>query len=358
LASHAIISVSHKKLRTEKKCLNCGHAVEERFCSRCGQENLELTDSAMHLVIHYIQDLFHYDGKLWHTLRNLVLCPGLVAVEYREGKRQTHLEPIKFYVFASTVFFLAFFFIVGKAPPDIKPTTQNNYSKRLYHLNQEKNYLAGSSDTLYINELIGSLQQRLMDTTAVPEDSSSGDLEITLFNVPKDTQSDAGWLGNLLLERIESRTTELEKEHEGDEIKATSALLAEIIHTLPKLIFLSLPFFAFFLKILYWRSRKASYVEHFIFSVYHYAYLFAIMFLYILADWILDKADVTQLAPIKGWLIFGMVMYPFVYLLLSMKRFYSDRWGRLLVRYLALMVLFGVIILILFLLLAMVTLLF
>src|SRR6188508_1592278 len=103
--------MSHNKLRQEKNCLNCGHIVEERFCSHCGQENLEIQDSAFHLIIHYIQDLFHYDGKFWHTLKTLMLKPGQVAVEYMEGKRTRNLKPVQFYVFASTVFFLLLFYM-------------------------------------------------------------------------------------------------------------------------------------------------------------------------------------------------------------------------------------------------------
>lgn len=151
--------MSHKKLRSDKNCLNCGHEVEERFCSQCGQENLELNDSTIHLIIHYVQDLFHYDGKLWNTMKSLVTRPGLVAKEYLEGKRQRYLEPIRLYVFASTVFFLTFFFYIGDETITNSVTPATNYTKRLYNLKQEKTFQLGTADTVHANALISSIQK-------------------------------------------------------------------------------------------------------------------------------------------------------------------------------------------------------
>ena len=155
--------MSHKKLRAEKNCLNCGHIVEERFCSTCGQENLQFQDSAFHLVIHYFQDLFHYDGKFWHTIKHFVRKPGLVPGDYMDGKRQSHLNPIQFYVFASTVFFL-FLFIVADPSTQVSEAKADDYAKRLYHLKQEKEFLAFSPDTVYVDSLVNALQLSHLNT--------------------------------------------------------------------------------------------------------------------------------------------------------------------------------------------------
>jgi hypothetical protein len=144
----------------------------------------------------------------------------------------------------------------------------------------------------------------------------------------------------------------MEMEHEGDEGKATNAFVEEIIHMLPQLIFLSMPFFALFLKILYWRSSRKTYVEHFIFSIYHYAYLFVIMLLLIFMRSLLDKADLDILDSVNDWLTAAIVIYPFPYLYLALKRFYSDRKFWLTMRYLLLMFLSGSLIITLFLLIA------
>src|SRR5688500_10817736 len=133
--------MSHHKIRQEKNCLNCGQTVEDRYCTHCGQENVEIQHSALHLIFHYVQDLFHYDGKVWHTLKNLLLKPGLVASEYMEGKRMRNLEPVRFYVFASTVFFLLLFFIVNSDKWNSSIEPELNYPRRIYNLNQEKKFI-------------------------------------------------------------------------------------------------------------------------------------------------------------------------------------------------------------------------
>jgi len=351
-------TMSHKKRRIEKVCLNCGHEVEERFCSKCGQENLELNDSVTHLIIHYFQDLFHYDGKLWHTLKYLLTRPGQVAKDYMDGKRQSHLEPIRFYVFASTVFFLFFFFVVGDEPYTSGVTPETNYSKRLYNLNQEKLFLAGSADTVPVNQLIQSVQRQSGDTLSQGVDSIIKDVKVQLLVDEQDTLSSQGWLADLIEERFEARAAELEAKHEGDEDKATGKIVNEIVHAMPQLFFLSLPFFALFLKLLYWRSRRTKYVEHFIFSIYHYAYLFVIMFFYIVMAWMMDSADGSMIDRIDDWLTLIFVLYPFVYLFLSMKRFYDDQWTKLFIRYIALSLLLLFIIMVLFLFLVILTFLF
>jgi hypothetical protein len=344
--------MNYKKLRTEKNCLNCGHEVEERFCSQCGQENLELKDSAIHLVLHYVQDLFHYDGKLWHTLKTLVKQPGQVPKEYMEGKRQSHLEPIRFYVFASSVFFLIFFFVLGSDLVINDVTPETNYPKRLFHLKQEKEFRKGNADTAVVNQLISSLQQMPADSISVLTDSIKQKVNEEIKAVQEDTTYEMSWLEKIFTEKYEAKAEELEKQHEGDEVKVSNAVLQEIVHTLPQLFFLSLPFFALFLKLLYWRSRKSAYVEHFIFSIYHYAFLFSIMLLYILFGRLTNDLDGKFVIGLIQWIVLAMIFYPFIYLFLSMKRFYSDSWGKLILRYLVLTLLLLITILTLFVVLA------
>ncbi len=150
--------MSHTKLRIEKNCLNCGHTVEERYCPNCGQENIELHDSTFHLVLHFVQDIFHYEGKTWHTLRSLIRKPGLVAAEYLAGKRVHNIQPIRLYFFTSTIFFLLLFYYVR---PDHSRDTQNpltELNKRLYNLKKEKEHRAGTPDTVQLNILIHTLK--------------------------------------------------------------------------------------------------------------------------------------------------------------------------------------------------------
>jgi Protein of unknown function (DUF3667) len=338
--------MSHKKLREEKNCLNCGHIVEERFCTHCGQENLEIHDSTFHLIIHYIQDMFHYDGKFWHTLKMLILKPGLVAKEYLEGKRSQNLEPLRFYVFASTVFFLLLFYMASNANWQTRIAPQFNYKKRLYNLDQERKYLAGSPDTAYVVLLRKNLKGRLDSLNKSEGDSTGGNLLLDLSLPESEDTSNSGWLGNWIERRANERTKELAEKHEGDEVGAATDILSEAFHKLPQLLFLSMPFFAFFLKLLYIRKRH-NYVEHLIFSIYLFAYLFVIMSVIMILNYRNYSSPIIQNGT--SYAIGGLILYLLIYLLLAMKRFYNDRWRYVILRYLLLLSLFLFLLMILFL---------
>ena len=100
--------MSHqRKLREDKRCENCGHFVEKRFCPQCGQENIETRQSFFHLFKHFLEDFVHYDGKFWKTIRYLLFSPAKLSKEYIAGKRNCYVEPVKLYIFISfIVFFL------------------------------------------------------------------------------------------------------------------------------------------------------------------------------------------------------------------------------------------------------------
>ena len=340
--------MSHKKLREEKDCLNCGHSVSDRFCSHCGQENLDWRDSAFHMVLHYFQDLVHYDGKFWQTFRLFIRSPGQVPLEYMDGKRKRHLDPVRFYVFASTVFFLFFFFVAdpGKESGGV---TSEDYEKRIFQLEQERKFLAQSPDTILVDSLIHNVKRLTVYKDSMAEEAvSEKRLELDLSEPDWSGETEKGWLSRKLKERFQQRSEEMNKAHLGDGESAFKAFGKELLHKLPQLFFLSLPFFAFFLFGLYFRSVRSRYVANFIFSVYHYSYLFSIAFIYVLLSWVVNALSLPVIDTIWGWITIAFVLYPFVYLFLSMRRFYSDSGYTLWLRYLTLLFLIFILMALLF----------
>ena len=79
------------------------------YCHICGQENVEPKESVWHLVTHYFNDITHFDGKFFSTLKLLLLRPGFLPAEYVRGRRASYLNPIRMYIFTSFLFFLIFF---------------------------------------------------------------------------------------------------------------------------------------------------------------------------------------------------------------------------------------------------------
>lgn len=98
--------MSKHHLRHDKICANCGHLVEQRFCSACGQENTETRQSFGHLIHHFFEDLTHYDGAFWRTMKYLLLRPAYLTKQYLAGKRSSFVPPVRLYIFISFVTFL------------------------------------------------------------------------------------------------------------------------------------------------------------------------------------------------------------------------------------------------------------
>ena len=355
--------MSHNTLRKEKNCLNCGDTVEERFCSNCGQENIELHDSALHLFIHFVQDIFHYDGKWWHTLRTLVRKPGQVEAEYLAGKRVVYIQPIRFYFLTSTIFFLLIFYIfkpyenVGNHNPVVE------LEKRMHFLKKEKKERALSGDTLEINALITSLQCQIDSLDPTDLDTSASGSNNTDFNFGLGTEDSnnrenldsLSWLERLFLKKTEEHRKAAEEENQGDTNAVYRELLMEWFHKLPQLIFLSLPFFAFFLKLLYFHSSRKLYVEHLIFSFYQYSYLYFLLTCYFVLTWSTDKIGNETLSDVVDYVNGFLILYLFIYLMLAMRRFYGGRKRYLIIKYLILTFLMFFILLMLAVMLALVT---
>lgn len=98
--------MSAGKYRKDHNCLNCGYHVEEHYCSRCGQPNLELKESFWQFVSHSVAHYFHFDNKFFQTLIPLITKPGKVTLDYLAGKRARYINPISMYIFVSIVYFL------------------------------------------------------------------------------------------------------------------------------------------------------------------------------------------------------------------------------------------------------------
>lgn len=104
--------MSHLQERTQKNCLNCNAEVHGKYCHVCGQENLEPAESLWHLIAHFFNDITHFDGKFFSTLVLLLTRPGFLSAEYKMGRRNSYLNPVRMYIFSSFLFFLLFFTVL------------------------------------------------------------------------------------------------------------------------------------------------------------------------------------------------------------------------------------------------------
>ena len=106
-------------------CLNCGAALNGAYCSSCGQP-ARLHRTLVGLAHDILHSVFHFEGKLWRTLAELMINPGRLTRRYVHGERAKYVSPVALYLF--TVFLMyAVFSVVGSpfTSADWKEITEN-----------------------------------------------------------------------------------------------------------------------------------------------------------------------------------------------------------------------------------------
>jgi hypothetical protein len=74
-------------------CLNCGQTPSGEFCQCCGQRTGLPTFTMASLLAQVPRLLFDVDRGAWHTLKGLVLRPGLTINAYLDGRRISYTNP-------------------------------------------------------------------------------------------------------------------------------------------------------------------------------------------------------------------------------------------------------------------------
>jgi hypothetical protein len=327
--------VSHQRERKEKNCLNCGAIVIGRYCHVCGQENVETRESFWSLAKHFVFDILHFDGKFWHTLKYLIIRPGFVARQYCEGKRNSYLHPIRMYLFTSAIFFLLFFALkANQLLIKQNPLSKAERIELMDSLNRELGNNPG--DTSILRQL-GLLENTARDVYPTELDTS-GYFNFSMANsgkyrsleqydsvqqsLPKEKRD--SWI----IRTLTKRGLELKQKYGNDMRQGVNLILSDFLHKLPYMLFLSLPFFALILKLLYVRRKNFYYSDHAVFTLYHYIFSFillmAIMGVGQLSDW-------TGIS--LGWVILLLFLVWIGYLLIAVKNFYRQGWCKTIVKF-------------------------
>ena len=75
------------------------------YCAGCGQKRAPLRQPVHHFVAESIVEYFGVDGRLWRSLGLLLFRPGRLTQAYVEGRRARYLRPLRLYLTATLLFF-------------------------------------------------------------------------------------------------------------------------------------------------------------------------------------------------------------------------------------------------------------
>lgn len=261
--------MSKSKIRNDKTCLNCRYVVENRFCPNCGQENTDTRKTFHHLFIHFFEDLTHYENAFWRTIKNLLFKPSALTKEYLSGKRLSYLAPVRLYIFISFITFL----LIAIFPNTInsnenalkkepKVTTKNKFLQKTIITKNDsviKNQTNSKDDINILSFGYESVEQLDSIQKHAPESEKLSD-----FNY---------WM-NRKIQIVKKNNTQSE---------IIEKFISSFTHNLPKVLFVFMPIFAFFLW-LFHSKKRWYYFDHGIFTLHYFSFLLLLFLLLFLIN--------------------------------------------------------------------------
>ena len=337
--------MSHSPQRKEKDCLNCGAIVQGHYCQDCGQENVEPKETFWHMVTHFFYDITHFDGSFFITLKDLLFKPGFLSKEYVKGRRKAYLHPVRMYVFTSAVFFLIFFSLFKTKETEI--TAAGNNPALIQAKEEALKDAKTKQDTLNIN--LASDIFKIADSSTPPRPTGlnkndtivqKGGVNISFRNhVPeyrsvkeydslqkKMSENDRD---NWFVHMVRRKSISLNEKYHGDEKMIEVKLIDKFLHSIPYLLFVSLPLYALFLKLLYVRRKQFYFADHGVFLVHLYIFTFLLMLFYFLLDKINEVVHWTAIDILQGLLLLTGVFYA----IKAMRNFYRQGWGKTILKF-------------------------
>jgi hypothetical protein len=99
-------------------CLNCGAELRGRFCAQCGQRVIPPYPTLREMAADAWHEFSGWDGRFVRTVRRL-LHPGVLTIDVLEGRRARYVSPLRLYLLASLIYFLAAAAVPGASQPSM-----------------------------------------------------------------------------------------------------------------------------------------------------------------------------------------------------------------------------------------------
>jgi len=344
-----INAMSRLKERQQKNCLNCNTDVQGRYCHVCGQENIEPKESVWELISHFFRDITHFDGKFFSTVKWLLVRPGFLSKEYMQGRRASYVNPVRMYIFTSAFFFLIFFTFFKSDKIDVQNGTTVNKKTLSDIAKMDSAFFADF--TRNINREDGKPDKPMTrEEFRVYVDTMLVSSNANLINVSYKTrrQYDSvlkagkgdGWLARTFTYKL----IDLNNKYNGRKLDAFRDFKELLLHSLPQLLFLSLPLLAMILKLVYIRRKEFYYVSHGIFSLHLYIFIFIALLLIFCLDSLNGMLGWRAIS----WLIFFLYLGMFFYEYKAMRNFYMQRRAKTMIKFILVNILFLIVLCLLF----------
>lgn len=288
------------------KCSNCGTELlhDENFCPNCGQKNTDLNLSLLEVLRDFSGDYFTFDSKLFKTLGPLIFKPGKVPKDYIDGKRASHIPPLRVFIFLSFITFFLWGLSFKNAPFDETSNELEAGDTTAALINTPKAFLDSINEANFVDLTIGPDS---IEADTANYNTLSYFLDKT--NDPKVVADSIVGDSSIVLRHLVYQTLRMYQAEKGSVTKYFLGNLSLVLLLLQ-------PFFALLLKLFYIRRKSFFYIEHLVFSLYFHAFILVATTILYFLSFIFDSE----------YLILWLIFISMLYLFLAIKRFYEQSW--------------------------------
>ena len=262
-------------------CQNCSAPLTGPFCAACGQHDVDYHRGFHHLFHDLLENLFHFEGKFFVTVAWLLVKPGRITLEFNAGRRASQLNPLRFYIFVSVLFFLGLSLLNHGHLIDIPRKDVDRLQLDLTSQAKQIDSLVGDftpEEKAEIGRRIGEAAKRnrgKFDRDAIIASIREARKAAAPATAPAAKGPSTKVRLKVRLDRSSALGQNLARKLGSGEL-TLSDIWDALEHRVPTLIFLGVPLFALFLKIFYLGSDR-FYVEHLIFSLHLHTWFFLVI---------------------------------------------------------------------------------
>ncbi len=324
-----------KHIQRSSQCLNCNHPLDagaDNFCPHCGQVNNVRKEKAHELLSELAGDFLHLDSKVMGSVVPLLFKPGMLTVQYNEGKRARFLHPVRMFISIMIIFVI----VMGL-------TNGEDHSDKVKKINDSTSVvnftgIHSKDGKVSFGEEIDTIRTDKQPLQIEMEKNGFSDSVRMCFErgvtdpneVLKELKHENTWWNKF-------KVTQAYKVYKFNTENGAEGFGEYIVHKLPWIIFCMLPVFAFLMYLIYYRKR-ILYVDHLIYAFHVHTFFFLFLSVFMLLDHFL------------GWLpINYLLLYIPIYFYLAMRRVYAQPRFKTFVKMCLLSMMYSVAVVVLFL---------
>lgn len=330
--------MSRKDLKYRgSNCLNCNTSLDksEKFCHHCGQLNSTKKLTISDFIEEFFANFYAYDSRLRNSIISLFSKPGVLAVEFNEGKRHSYANPFRLFLSVSLLLFITFNLTERESNSNFDDSnkeltpTQIKEKKKIDSLT-----ISALSDGKTKEKLLKNLNQKeteysrdsIYNKQFIDKNISSGFKPITYKilsfrnfhrkfpkKTPEEAVTELGYESSFININFFKKSILFKSNQIEDEV------FDYFYQKLPFFIFLSLPILTLMFWLVFY-SRKINYTEHLVFAYSFFTFVFICLMIFNLISLISDG-----LASFFEGISFA-ILFP-IYLYKSLRNFYQQsRW--------------------------------